>query len=121
MPYTFYKVLHILSLILLFSGLMSLLALTWSRAEVKPQLKKFAFISHGLGLFFLLLSGFGMAARLGYVQGLPNWIYAKLVIWLLLGAGISLAKRFGHLGALNAIVFWVLGTLAAYLAVYKPF
>lgn len=121
MPYTFYKVLHILSLILLFSGLISLLTLTWSQAELKPQIKKFAFITHGIGLFLLLLSGFGLAARLGLVQGLPGWIHAKLAIWLLLGGSIVLAKRFGRLGFLNAVIFWTLGTLAAYIAVYKPF
>lgn len=121
MPYTFYKVLHILSLIALFSGLISLLTLTWARAEVKPQIKKFAFISHGMGLLLLLVSGFGMAARLGFIQGLPAWIQAKLVVWVLLGGAIVLAKRFGNLGFLNAAIFWTLGTLAAYLAIYKPF
>ncbi|MFP5520527.1 MAG: hypothetical protein ACLGGX_11530 [Bdellovibrionia bacterium] len=80
-----------------------------------------AFILHGVGLALILISGFGMAARLGLVSGLPGWIHAKLAIWVLLGAGIALAKRKGAIGWPVAVLLMGLGTTAAYIAINKPF
>jgi hypothetical protein len=80
-----------------------------------------AFACHGLGLLFIFVSGFGMAARLGLVQGLPTWVQAKIGIWLLLGVGVSLVKRKGSIGWPIAVLLMGLGTTAAFIAVNKPF
>ena len=69
MPYEFYKILHLTGLVLLFSGLVSLLTLKAIGAEVNGAAKKFSFIAHGIGLFLILLSGFGLLARLGPCAG----------------------------------------------------
>ena len=62
-----------------------------------------------------------MAARLGLTQGLPAWIYAILAICLFFGLAISLSKRKANWATFLIIIYATLGSLAAYLAIYKPF
>lgn len=120
MPYEFYKIIHITGLILVFSGLISVLTVGMAGVELSGRLKKFGFITHGVGLVFMLVSGFGLMARLGMVQSMPTWIYFKLLIWLVLGGMISLAKRKGYIGWPLFILFLGLGVTAATLAITKP-
>jgi hypothetical protein len=69
----------------------------------------------------VLISGFGMLARLGFMANIPAWAYGKIGIWIILGGSMVLAKRKAEWG-LSLILFWVAaGGLAAYLAVFKPF
>lgn len=76
-------------------------------------------MGHGIALFLVLLGGFGMQAKLGL--GFPGWMIAKLVIWLVFGAAIVLAKR----GVITGKVAWIcmigLAIVAAYLGIFKPF
>lgn len=120
MSYEFYKILHLTGLVLLFSGLISLLTLKVIGAEVNGPTKKFSFISHGIGLFLILLSGFGLMARLGIIRDMPNWIYVKLAIWLYFGLTIALIKRKGQLGWVLYIPMLVVFIAAAYLGINKP-
>ncbi|MEE9207718.1 MAG: hypothetical protein V3U67_04975 [Gemmatimonadota bacterium] len=74
---------------------------------------------HGVGLLLLLVSGFGMLARLNL--SFSGWVGAKLAIWLTLGAALSVLLRRPDKARL---LWWglpVLGGLAAWLAVAKPF
>lgn len=121
MSYQFYKVLHILGLMTMFFGFGGILIAAFAGIKLEGSAKKMAFITHGIGLTLLLISGFGMAARLGLVTGLPPWIHAKLTIWVLLGGAVALAKRKGHLGWPLAILLLGVGTTAAYIAINKPF
>ena len=121
MSYEFYKILHITGLILTFFGLAGVLFVGMSKGEFKGSVKKWAFITHGTGLLLIFVSGFGLAARLGLVRGLPNWIYAKLAIWVLLGLAISLVKRKHQIGWPLIILLVGLGTTAATIAITKPF
>jgi len=75
---------------------------------------------HGAGLFLALLGGFGMLARLG-ASPASGWVIAKLVIWLFLGASLTLVYR--REGSARPMLFLlpVLAVLAAYFALYKPF
>ena len=109
-----YKVAHILGVLLVFVG--------FGAALGGGSRTKLASASHGIGLLIVLIAGFGALARLGiYGPGSwPLWIWLKLVIWLLLGAAMTVAKRAP--GAAKAL-WWalpVLGAAAAYLAIYKP-
>lgn len=119
MSYQFYKILHVLSLATLFISLGWLLLA--SRIKEWNSHRKVGLILHGTSLFFLLLSGFGLAARLGLVTGLPPWIHIKVTIWFLLGVSILLIKKLDRLWVLNLILILVLTGLAAGTAVYKPF
>jgi hypothetical protein len=121
MSYQFYKILHVIGFILLFFGFGGLLTAAYSKVELKKPARLMGFLSHGLGLLLILVSGFGMAARLGFISGLPNWVQAKVGIWVLLGLCISIVKRKGHIGWPVAILIWGLGSTAAIIAINKPF
>ena len=113
MSYQFYKVLHILGIILLFFGFGGLLAAASSKVQLQKSARIMCFATHGLGLFLILLSRFGKAARLGIITGLPNWVQVKVGIWAALGIGISLVKRKGHIGWPLAVLLFGLATSAA--------
>ena len=118
-----YKVVHILAVLFLFTALGSLLAAAWpgGAAGAGPPRKR-AGLTHGLALVLVLVSGFGMLARLGiaHLGGWGLWIWLKLLTWLLLGAALTLIRRQPRLAPALWIVLPLLGGLAAYLAIYKP-
>ena len=121
MSYEIYKIIHLVAIVLLFSGLVGLLTIQMSGGIVAGKVKSMVFISHGVGLLVLLISGFGLIARLGLINGLPGWIYAKLALWLVLGAAISLVKRKGGIGWPIFVSLIAVFTIAAVLAILKPF
>ncbi len=120
MSYEFYKVLHLLGLFLALSGLMGLISLRWNASEPQKKLRMTWLISHGVGLLIMFVSGFGLAARLGYREGLPTWIYYKIIIWVLVGAAIVLIKRLQKFSQLWFLLTLILFTLAAAIAINKP-
>lgn len=130
MSHAFYNILHVLGLILIIQsvaaavyfrlyGAGSTTAADGSLA-VNPA-RKMLSIMHGVGILLLLVSGFGMLARLGMTGGLPNWIYGKLAIWLVLGASIALVNRGKGSPMLWWILIVVLGGGAAWMGIFKPF
>ncbi len=121
MTYEFYKIIHMLGLITLFFGFGGLLVTSYAGVTLNAKARMMGFATHGLGLLFLLVGGFGMLAKLGIMKELPGWALAKLGIWVLFGAAISLVKRKGHIGWPIAILLIGLGTTAALLAITKPF
>jgi len=121
MPYEIYKILHLTGIFLLVSGLIGLLTLVWSGHGLSGKVKTFAFITHGVGLLFILVSGFGLLARLGLAQqGLPPWIHVKLFIWIVFGGLIALLKRKGQMGWPLYFLMLAIFVTAAYYGVYKP-
>lgn len=121
MSYEFYKTLHIFGVLMLFSGLVGILALRMVGVDLPARPRRLFFLYHGIGLLIVLIAGFGLAARLGYFQNLPNWVWMKIVIWLVLGGAIALAKRRGQLGGPLLTAFVLIGGFAAWLAIAKPF
>ena len=120
MPYEFYKVLHLTGIFLLISGLIGAFVTTWSGQALTGKIKTFSFAMHGMGLLFILVSGFGLLARLGLTQGLPVWAYIKLGIWGLFALAISLLKRKGQLGWPLYSLLIIVYLVAVYSAIYKP-
>ncbi|MEE8522688.1 MAG: hypothetical protein V3T72_02055 [Thermoanaerobaculia bacterium] len=112
-----YKVLHILGISL------ALVALGGAAQRAldgdSGGSRKLAGITHGVGLLIILVSGFGLLAKLGI--GFPPWVWLKLVIWLVIAALLVLIRKMPQ----HATLFWfalpVLTGIAAYLALYKPF
>lgn len=105
---------------MLFSGLAALLGVYVSGNSPAKGLRIGLSAIHGVGLLLILVSGFGMAARLGIFAALPMWLILKLLIWLFLGASVAFAKRKAQWGV-NLILVWIaLGALAGYLALFKP-
>lgn len=118
--YEFYKVVHLIGFFLLLSGLLGVFFTVWSKQPFQGKIKPFSFALHGTGLLFVLVSGFGLMARLGYIQTMPVWIYIKIAIWMFFAIVISLLKRKGHLGIPLYVLLLVGYFLAAYMAIYKP-
>lgn len=77
--------------------------------------------SHGVGLLLIIVAGFGMLARLGIEGGIPGWVWAKLVIWLVIGGLFMLPYRKPELSKLVWIATAVLVLCAGWLAHTKPF
>lgn len=108
--YEIYKILHILSILLVF---ISLTAYAFSHRKVFG-------LFHGVGLVLILVSGFGLLARLGLVKGFPQWIWVKLGVWVLIGATYSIAKR-KKLSPMVQIFIWlILACVAISMAIFKP-
>ncbi len=121
MSYEIYKIIHLVAIVLLFSGLVGLLTIQMSGGALAGKVRSLVFASHGLGLILLLFSGFGLIARLNLISSMPGWIYAKLLIWVVLGGAISLVKRKGLIGLPIFISLIFIFSVAAVLAVLKPF
>ncbi len=111
-----YNVLHILGVLLAFTAVGGA-ALRASAGEDAPG-RKLVGITHGVALLLILISGFGMLAKLKF--GFALWVWLKLGVWILIGASIALIRRLPA----HATLFWfalpILGAFAAYLAIYKP-
>ena len=121
MTYTFYKVLHIFSIVLLFVSIggLSLHGINGGNKESNKASKLVA-ITHGVAMLLILTAGFGLMARLGFTKTWPVWLYPKLLIWLLMGGSLAVLQRKPEWGK---ILWWVLPMLAAaaaYLAIAKP-
>lgn len=120
MSYEFYKIAHLASLACLLLGFGLMIGIFSEKLNPTRAARKWAFAMHGIGITLMLVSGFGLAARLQMFQNLPMWIYAKLAVWLILGGMVALIKRkpnwrFPIILSINFLVGF-----AAWLAVTKP-
>ena len=118
MPYAIYKLLHVIGLMILFLGMGGMLLR--ARAEQDRAPKGTAAL-HGVGLFVMLVGGFGMMARLGIHWPWPGWLIAKLCVWLIIGALPVLVRRQVIPRGPAWLVAPGLGALAAWFAIGKPF
>ncbi len=117
-----YRLLHILGFILVFFAFGGACVAALRDPQSKMGKARLA-ITHGIGLLLILVAGFGMLARLGL--GNPatwgGWVWVKLVIWLLFGAALTLITKLPRYVSLMWILLPLLGLLAGYLALFKPF
>ncbi len=120
LPLEFYRWLHIVSLLLVFIGLVGLVISRVSGATSNKKQDRLLGHIHGIGLTLMLIAGFGAMARLGYMTAWPWWIYAKLVLWLYFGGSAALAKRKAHLAPALLASWVILAGLGAYLGIFKP-
>lgn len=118
MSYELYRVLHIIGIVLLFTSLGALAAIG---GRTDDRLRKFAAIIHGVAVAVILIAGFGLLARLEMFGGFPAWIWIKLGIWLTLALAVLPLRRKSEFAAWFFLLFPLLGGIAAWLAVYKPF
>lgn len=119
--YEVYKIVHLVSIVCLFTGMGGLLAVRMAGLELQPPVKKLVMITHGVGLTFLLISGFGLLARLGMTQNMPGWVIGKLTIWFIMGGILTLVKKKGQIGWPIFFLLMAIFATAAYFAVVKPF
>ncbi len=111
MSIAFYHYLHLLGLILVFVGFGSLMSAENSKSAMKW---------HGIGLLISLISGFGMLAKMGIMANMPSWVWAKIVLWLILGGLPVLAKRRVLAPSFVVLLAVLCGAGLAYLGYFKP-
>lgn len=121
MPYTFYKLLHFSGIFML---LLSLGAIASHRLQggTKANFKnrKFFMGFHGLGLLLSFVAGFGLIAKGGFSFA-SGWIYAKLLVWLILGMYpvIFYKQKENSKGPYFLLLAILFTTI--YIVEYKPF
>jgi hypothetical protein len=114
-PYTTYKVLHLLGI---FGVLLALGAGAALGAQLDNATRRRNSLLHGLGLLLILVSGFGMLAK-GNL-GFPGWVMAKLVIFLLVGA-LPVWMRRRNAPGMMTLISLIVVFLAGLLATLRPF
>jgi CDP-diglyceride synthetase len=122
MSYAIYRWLHVVGIILLFTAVGGLV-MRQITAAAGDAGRKLAGLTHGLALFLVLFSGFGLLAVVQVPHNpaaWPAWVWIKFVIWLALGGIVVLIRRAPHLAK---ILWWgipLLGIIASYLALTHP-
>ena len=81
-----YKVIHLSGVIILFGALGAGIYTPSSKGN------KLAGALHGISLLLIIVSGFGLVAKIWSNQ-FTWWIILKLIIWLALGGSYALAKK----------------------------
>jgi hypothetical protein len=123
MDYLTIKLFHLVGIMLVFMGLGGMVFAAYAGfGPSKKQFRRGAALCHGIGLLLIIVSGFAMLSRLGLLHGdPPGWAKVKLFIWLVLGGSISLAARLSRAIWILVAAWLLLGAVAAYLGLYKPF
>ncbi len=111
----FYRIAHIVGVLMLFLGIGGMLAHAGKGGGKAPAL--FA-ILHGLGLLVMLVAGIGQAHELGY--GWPPWLLLKIGCWVIIAVLPTLSKRGVLRAAMTLLSALLLGGAAIWLAVQKP-
>jgi len=112
-----YRVIHIFSMMLMFTALGGLILAAQAKVQTDAS-RKMAGMLHGIALILLLVSGFGAAAKVGFANpgSWPAWLWLKALIWLVFGGVIVLIRRVPRLASLMWWALPLLGAIAAYLA-----
>lgn len=115
MSINFYKLLHLVSVMVVFASLGGL-------CFVASEKRRLLVALHGVGMLALLVAGFGLLAKLGFVQGgLPLWAAVKLGIWVALGVVPVLMRKLPSFARLILLLSIALGGYSAHLAITKNF
>ena len=119
--YGVYRILHLLGIFLVFVAVGGVAVHAGNGGHKSANaLRRQLAISHGIGLVLVIVAGFAMLARIG-ASPASGWVMAKIVIWLLLGAATMLPYKARSLGGAMLALVPLLGAIAAYLAINKPF
>jgi hypothetical protein len=113
-----YYFLHIAGGLLVFLSYGLLIARSML-AEDNRGLRKFGGITSGIGLFLILLGGFGLLAKV-YANTWYPWVILKLVIWVILGGLLVLINRKPNLSKILYWVTYALGLVSVWAAYFKP-
>ncbi len=123
-PRDFYEILHIIGIAMLFLtiGGVSVHAANGGNKKTSSTRPIVGSI-HGLGSLLILVGGFGMLARLGFLHGanFPGWLWVKIIIWIILSGVVLLPYRRPALAKPFLWLLPLLAGVAVYMALYKPF
>jgi hypothetical protein len=123
-PFTLYRVAHVLGAVAVLAAVAAhcVHALNGGSRRQNAARRPLA-LMHGVGLALLLVAGFGMLAQMGLGDGaaFPGWLLLKLALWLALGAAAIAPYRRPSMARPLLLLLPVLGALAAYLGLARPF
>ena len=119
LSYQVYKILHLVSLFGVFMCLGALVIHHMNGGAKHFPARMWLVLSFAIFMFLAFVGGFGLMARLG--SGMQTWIYAKIALWLVIGAYMSVIARKPDWSKVHWFVLLVLGATGASVAVYKPF
>lgn len=123
LPYSFYKVVHILGIAMTMVALGGMLGHALNGGLKSENRARGLLIGmHGTGVLLILVGGFGMLARIGFTHGanFPMWLWTKLGVWTLVAVMAALPYRIPTMGRPLALALPMLAMTAAAMAVYKP-
>jgi len=110
MDYTTYKIIHLTGIATLALGIGGIMAGGTNR-------KTFS-ILQGTGLFVMLVSGFGLLAKLQL--GFPHFAIVKTVLWLVIGGMPVALRRLRIPIPAGIVISLMLVGILAWLGVMKP-
>jgi hypothetical protein len=116
--YEFYKVLHLIGILMLFLSMGGAVIRSAIGAQ-NEKVEKFILMNHGISLLIIVIAGFGLLAKIGMV--FAGWIIIKIVIWIVMGGLLVFIKRIPGKQSLFWFLILFLGATAAVMAIYKPF
>lgn len=108
-----YKNIHIVSILLLIFSF-GLIIGHYKNTNKKNKLYN---IIHGISMALILISGFGMLARLAIHWPWPLWVGIKTFVWIAMG-GIIVLFRKKPCPILGVVSIILLGGLAVFSAIY---
>ena len=110
MSYTTYKIIHLIGIAVIAIGIGGMLAGGNNR-------RTFA-IFQGIGLLVMLVSGFGILAKLGL--GFPHFAIAKTVLWVVIGMLPLIFRKLKPPLTVAILILLTLVGVMAWLGVMKP-
>ena len=120
----FYKIVHVVGLLMVFLSLggLSLHAMNGGTRQTNSR-RRLVGATYGIGLLLILLGGFGWLGVTGAMSGgtMPLWIWVKLALWLVVGGLLALPGIRPELGRLVWFLAPLIGLVAAWTARTKPF
>lgn len=112
-----YQIIHLTGILMVFIAYGGMIVRGVTGSDHKG-LRRLGAMTSGIGLFLILLGGFGLLAVKGY--GWPAWIIIKAVIWFALGGIIALINRKPEMAQVTWWLTILLGVLAILMVVVKP-
>ncbi len=110
MDYATYKIIHLTGIAALVLGIGGMMA-------GGPNRKMFS-ILQGIGLLVMLVSGFGLLAKLHL--GFPHFAIAKVVLWVVIGMTPLLLRKLRVPIVAGMLIVVTLVGVMAWLGVVKP-
>ena len=110
MDYTTYKIIHLTGIAALAIGVGGMMA--------GGNQRKLFSIVQGIALLVMLVSGFGLLAKLKL--GFPHFAIAKTVLWVVIGGMPMILRKLQVPAIVGITISLVLVGLMAWLGVVKP-